>query len=165
MYNKKSTYAINKQDPTAIIYPDAVEGAVRLTRMDFASEEEFQFWKSWSDHDYHMQDNADVRDAKHTLSIEIVSEQALSVPGMEDWLLHQLETWERGSAITKTICQIKGIVTERQYHRMWLYYVEGMTQREIAVHESVGQQRISVSIAAAKKRVKKFFTKREKDKK
>ena len=46
MFNRKSIYALNKKDPNAIVYMDANEVIVRLTREDFASEEEFLKWKS-----------------------------------------------------------------------------------------------------------------------
>ena len=41
MLNRKSSYALNKKDPDAIVYMDANEVIIRLTREDFASEEEF----------------------------------------------------------------------------------------------------------------------------
>ena len=54
MFNRKSIYALNKKDPDAIVYMDANEVIVRLTREDFASEEEFLKWKALSDEDYHV---------------------------------------------------------------------------------------------------------------
>ena len=53
MFNRKSSYALNKKDPDAIVYMDANEVIVRLTREDFASEKEFLKWKALSDEDYH----------------------------------------------------------------------------------------------------------------
>ena len=47
MFNRKSSYALNKKDPNAIVYMDANEAIIRLTR-----EEEFLKWKSLSDADY-----------------------------------------------------------------------------------------------------------------
>ena len=40
MFNKKSEYAQNKREKDSIIYI-SVNGRIRLTRADFASEEEF----------------------------------------------------------------------------------------------------------------------------
>ena len=54
MFNRKSSYALNKKDPDAIVYMDANEVIVRLTREDFASEEEFLKWKALSDEDSHV---------------------------------------------------------------------------------------------------------------
>ena len=65
MFNRKSIYALNKKDPDAIVYMDANEVIVRLTREDFASEEEFLKWKSWSDGNYPTEDNQDVVEGKH----------------------------------------------------------------------------------------------------
>lgn len=42
MFNRKSSYALNKKDSSAIVYIDANDNVIRLTREDFASEEEFQ---------------------------------------------------------------------------------------------------------------------------
>ena len=162
MYNKKSVYALNKHDADAIVYPSAKGEAVRLTRQDFNSDAEFLFWKQWSDQDYHAEDNADVREARHIIPIDLVPERVLSVPGMEQQLLLNLDRFERGKLCAETIRLIRQSVTVLQYRRMWLYYVEGLTQQEIAAHESVGQQRISVSISAGKKRIKKYFLRRKK---
>ena len=54
MFNRKSSYALNKKDPNAIVYMDANEAIIRLTREDFASEKEFLKWKALSDEDYHV---------------------------------------------------------------------------------------------------------------
>lgn len=80
MFNRKSIYALNKKDPDAIVYMDANEVIVRLTREDFASEEEFLKWKSWSDGNYHTEDNQDVVEGKHNTSIYGLSEAAFSIP-------------------------------------------------------------------------------------
>lgn len=67
MFNRKSSYALNKKDPNAIVYMDANEAIIRLTREDFASEEEFLKWKSLSDADYHASEKEDHVYANHTL--------------------------------------------------------------------------------------------------
>ena len=71
MFNRKSIYALNKKDPDAIVYMDANEVIIRLTREDFASEEEFLKWKSWSDGNYHTEDNQDVVEGKHNTSMRL----------------------------------------------------------------------------------------------
>ena len=83
MFNRKSIYALNKKDPDAIVYMDANEVIIRLTREDFASEEEFLKWKSWSDGNYHTEDNQDVVEGKHNTSIDDLSEAALSIPAID----------------------------------------------------------------------------------
>ena len=66
MFNRKSSYALNKKDPNAIVYMDANEAIIRLTREDFASEEEFLKWKSLSDADYHASEKEDHVYANHS---------------------------------------------------------------------------------------------------
>ena len=61
MFNRKSSYALNKKDPNTIVYIDANDVIIRLTREDFASEEEFLKWKSLSDADYHASEKEDHR--------------------------------------------------------------------------------------------------------
>ena len=52
MFNRKSSYALNKKDPNAIVYMDANEAIIRLTREDFASEEEFLMFGSGKNSHY-----------------------------------------------------------------------------------------------------------------
>ena len=95
MFNRKSSYALNKKDASAIVYIDANENIVRLTHEDFASEEEFQKWKSWSDENYHTEDNRDVVEGKHNMSIDDLSEAALAIPAIDVVMDHQHEKSER----------------------------------------------------------------------
>ena len=46
MFNTNSDYAINKLDPDAIVCRSVSGEVVRITREDFASDEEFEIWKS-----------------------------------------------------------------------------------------------------------------------
>lgn len=87
MFNPKSDYTLNKMDPKAIVYIDSEGALVRLTLEDFASPEEFQRWKEWSDSDYHKIDNADVTFYKHTLSLHGLSEQVMAVQSPEELLI------------------------------------------------------------------------------
>ena len=80
MFNRKSSYALNKKDPNAIVYMDANEAIIRLTREDFASEEEFLKWKALSDADYHASEKEDHVYANHTLALDELSEEAASIP-------------------------------------------------------------------------------------
>ena len=58
MFDKKSSYALNKKDPDAIVYTDADGHRIRLTREDFDTEADFLKWKTWSDEDYHGEEMA-----------------------------------------------------------------------------------------------------------
>lgn len=59
MFDNKSDYALNKKDQDSIVYSGSDGNIARITRADFSSEEEFLFWKSWSDADYKETDYAD----------------------------------------------------------------------------------------------------------
>ena len=159
MFNRKSSYALNKKDPDAIVYMDANEVIIRLTREDFASEEEFLKWKSWSDENYHTEDNQDGVDGKHNTSIDDLSEAAFSIPAIDVVMERQHEKAERRRVASAMVSQIRDKLTETQFRRVWMYFVDGMTVDEIGTAEGVSHQNISKSIGSAMKKIKKFFRK------
>ena len=59
MHDRKSLYSRNKRNSRAILCPDAFEQDHPLTPEQFSSEEEFRFWKMWSDENYHGWEPAD----------------------------------------------------------------------------------------------------------
>ena len=127
MFNRKSSYALNKKDPNAIVYMDANEAIIRLTREDFASEEEFLKWKSWSDGNYHTEDNQDVVEGKHNTSIDDLSEAALSIPAIDVVMDRKHEKAERHRAASAMVSQIRDKLTETQFRRLWMYYIRQST--------------------------------------
>ena len=52
MFDKKSEYALNKDEQDSIIYI-SVSGRIRLTRACFSCEGEFINWHNWTDAEYH----------------------------------------------------------------------------------------------------------------
>ena len=157
MFNKKSSYALNKKAPDAIVYMDVNEVIIRLTREDFASEEEFLKWKSWSDGNYHTEDNQDVVEGKHNMSIDGLSEAAFSIPAIDVVMERQHEKAERRRVASAMVSQIRDKLTETQFRRVWMYFVDGMTVDEIGTAEGVSHQNISKSIGSAMKKIKKIF--------
>ena len=157
MFNRKSSYALNKKDANAIVYIDANENIIRLTREDFDSEEEFQKWKSWSDENYHTEDNRDVVEGKHNMSIDDLSEAALAVPGIDAVMEHQRKRLEDRSRAVAMVAQVREKLTDTQFRRLWMYYVDGMTIDEIGAAEGVSHQAVSLNIAAAIRKIKKYF--------
>ena len=128
MFDKRSDYALNKLDKEAIVYPSVTGVHIRLTREDFASEEEFLYWKKLSD---------------------VSTEDAFFVP------LMAAEQRERRIALLQ---KIKDALTETQYRRLWMYCVEEMNETEIAQAEHVGQPRVCRSLCRAKIILKKIFS-------
>ena len=53
MFDKHCDFALNRLDKDAIVCQSVTGEHIRLTQEDFASEEEFNHWKAWSDDDYH----------------------------------------------------------------------------------------------------------------
>ena len=136
---------------------DANEVIVRLTREDFANEEEFLKWKSWSDGNYHTEDNRDVVEGKHNMSIDGLSEAALSIPAIDVVMEHQHEKFERRRVASAMVSQIRDKLTETQFRRLWMYYVDGMTVDEIGEEDGVSHQATSLSITTAIRKIKKYF--------
>ena len=158
MFNRKSSYALNKKDPNAIVYMDANEAIIRLTREDFASEEEFLKWKSLSDADYHASEKEDHVYANHTLALDELSEEAASIPAA-DVCMEQAH--DRVAAIrrsTQKVTQIRKHLTDTQFRRMWMYFVDGMTIDEIGKVEGVSASGyFSQALTAAMQKNQKIF--------
>lgn len=156
MVNKNSIYALNKKDPDAIVYPSANGKLIRVTREDFPSEEEFLAFKKWSDENFHEEEKLDHREANHVLSVDDLSEAALAVPAADVIMERQHERAEKRKIASDMVVKLKDKLTDIQFRRLWMYHVEGKTEQQIAEIEGVDQQRISKSILAAKKKIKKF---------
>lgn len=152
MFDRKSDYALNKQDRDAIVCGSVTGVHIRLTRSDFSSEEEFQKWKAWSDRDYHTTEKAGR--AYHDNRLPLADWAVPSAPSAEDLLL---EADGAGAAKVALIQRVRGGLTEKQFRRLRLYYLEGLSEREIARAEGVGQQRVSRSILIGKKALEKIF--------
>lgn len=161
MFNKNSNYALNKRDPDAIVCSSVTGVHIRLTRQDFHSEEEFLAWKRWSDQDLHEEENANHEYANHTTSLESLAEAAVIAPSAEQTM--ELR-WDRRRHLyhtAETVRIVRHVLTQRQFRRLWLYCVKGLTQQQIGAMEGVGQQRVSKSLKAAEKKIKKFFRRAE----
>lgn len=150
MYDKNSDYALNKRNRDSIVCKSVTGEHIHIRREAFSSDEEFRRWKTWSDDDYHETEKLNRRynDRKLSLYEEIDG----SIPSAEDSLLER----ER-IHLTDHAPKIEQQLTEKQYRRLCLYYLEHRNESEIATLEGVGQQRISKSILTGKKALKKFL--------
>ena len=157
MVKKDSLYSINKKNPDAVVYKFANGEESRITRADFATEEEFLAFKAWSDEDLHIEDKREVLAGIRQVSIEDISEAAIATPAVDVVMEHQLQRSEQRRKVSELVVQLKDKLTEKQFRRLWMYCVDGKTEQQIAEIEGVDQQRISKSILAAKKKIKKFF--------
>ena len=103
MYNRNSDYARNKLDGEAIVYQDACGNLIRLTREDFASEEEFLRWKAWSDADYHRTEKSDHIHANHTVSFEDLPDRLSAMPSIDSTLEDEFDRQEQKQFHTETM--------------------------------------------------------------
>lgn len=120
MFNRKSIYALNKKDPDAIVYMDANEVIVRLTREDFASEEEFLKWKALSDEDYHASEKEAHVYANHTLALDELSEEVASIPAVDVCMEQAHDRAEAIHRSVRKVTQIRKHLTDTQFRRVWI---------------------------------------------
>lgn len=156
-FNKISIYALNKKDPDAVVYPTADGKTVRVTREDFPSEEDFLAFKAWSDENFHEEENLDHRESNHTLSMDDLSEAALAVPAVDVAVARRQERMEKRRKEKELVVQMKDKLTEVQFHRLWMYFVEENTLEEIADKEGVSPVAVFYSIETAQKKISKNF--------
>ena len=154
MPDRKSIYTLNKKDPEAIVYTGADRRIIRLTRADFDTEADFLKWKAWSDENYHDEEKSDHVEDNHTAPLD---EKAGAADGPEVIIEQRIEKQAQERYTAETVIRIKGQLTEKQFRRLWLYCVGGLTQQQIAEAEEVGQRRISTSITGAIKKIREIF--------
>lgn len=121
MFDTRSVYALNKLDKTAIVYPSVTGEDTRLERKDFASEEKFEYWKNWSDDNYHKAETDGWNDSR-CLSFE--AQKDAPVPSAEDIVLASYITAEQTEWQREVLEQIRKYLTEKQYRRWWQYYIK-----------------------------------------
>ena len=156
MFDRRSDYALNKQDPEAIVCKSSTGVHIRLTRLDFASPEEFEKWKRWSDEDYHDTEKADHVYSNHTVSSDKLVEVSITMISPEEELMEAFDLQEREELYRQLRDGLETRLTPAQRRRLWMY-LEGTTENRIAEIEDVCQQSISDSLRAAIKKLKNFF--------
>ena len=155
MPDRKSIYTLNKKDPEAIVYTDADRHIIRLTRADFDTEADFLKWKVWSDDNYHDEEKSDHVEDNHTAPLD---EKAGAADGPEVIIEQRIEKQAQDRYAAETVIRIRGKLTEKQFRRLWMYCVGGLTQQQIAEAEDVGQRRISTSITEAIIKIREIFS-------
>ena len=156
MFKKDSLYSINKKNPDAVVYKFANGEQSLVTRADFATEEEFLAFKAWSDEDFHTEDKRDVLAGIRQISIDVISEAAISVPAIDVDMERQHQRAVQRRKASDMVVQLKDKLTDTQFRRLWMYHVDGLDTYEIAEIEGNTHQAVSKSIIAAEKKLKKF---------
>jgi len=146
MFDPKSDYALNKKDKDAIVCPSVTGVHTRLVREDFASEEDFLYWKALSDSDYKKIEAA-CRDYNDNC-IRLTADRTTG-ESVEDVLLAPLLKTERAKQRAALLKRVKDLLTQKQYHRMWMLLVDGLTVEQIAQRDGVTHQSISECLTLA----------------
>ena len=145
MFKQDSDYALNKHSPN-IVYRLADGSCLEISPKDCP---DFDFWKTMSDEDYHQQELHDRRVTRNDLPLDEDICGCTDDP-FEDKLLC-FRTTEHAMAI------LEHCLTETQQRRYLLHARSGLTMRQIAALEQVDPMAIQHSIAAARKKIKKFL--------
>lgn len=91
----------------------------------------------------------------HTVSMTGNEELLDSIPSSEGNANRQeISNTDQQAAM---LDQIKAVLTETQFRRLWMYEVLEKSMEEIAVRESVSIMAVFYSIQSAHKKLKKFF--------
>ena len=153
MFNTRTDFSLNKFDKTAIVCQSVSGPNIRLTREDFASEEEFIYWKSWSDSDYKEIDCTG-REDDACLSLE--DQYGIQVPSAEDVVLAPYIEAEQRERRRRMLEQVRSSLTSKQYHRLWMYHVDHLSFPEIAAVEKVSPRAIYACFEIIEKIVNKL---------
>lgn len=159
MFDNKSDYAVNKKEKDSIVYRGCDGNEQHLTRSDFATEEEFLFWKKWSDEDYKQTDYEDAYYHRHIVSLDSTDGSMLADTSPEEILISRIDRAERVQQTKTKVLSFTGYLTRVQFRRLWYHYALGESVREIALQEGVVHSCVVASIKAA---TKKIFAKAEK---
>ena len=161
MFDSKSDFALNKLDRDAIVCRSVTGVHIRLTREDFASEEEFFRWKVWSDGDYYDTEKDGRGFYDNSLPLDPRVDKLGAVPSVEADILTMLDAAEASVEQTRRtaalIEQIKSCLTGTQYRRLWMLYAQKMNVTAIAKAEGISKASASRSISAALKNISAFF--------
>lgn len=153
MFDNKSDYALNKKNQNSIVYCDSTGHITHITSEDFSSEEEFLFWKSWSDADYKETDYADSYFHRHIAELDTIGDNAGNIPSPEETLLYKTEREEQVQEAMELVQRISESLTEVQFRRLWLHYVHKKNVRSIAKKEGVVHSCVVASITSAERKI------------
>ena len=102
-------------------------------------------------------ENAGIALSKRTLSLHGLSEKATAVQSPEDTLMEALKQQEREEMRRLLMEGLDNCLTSAQRRRLWLYFVDGLTVRQIAEAEGVQHPSIVECLAAAKKKLLEYL--------
>ena len=86
------------------------------------------------------------------MPLDSVADSAAATDGPEVIIERRFEKLARERYTAETIIRVKGQITEKQFRRIWMRYVEGLDVETIAQREGKVHSSISESINRAKKK-------------
>ena len=104
--------------------------------------------------------NEFVRDCfapSNSISLEVLSEEAIAVVSIEDEYMEQISADEAAVLVRLLRQGLSSHLTETQRRRLWKYCVESKPVRLIAKEECAYRNAVWKSIQAAKEKMFKFF--------
>ena len=150
MFNTRTDFTLNKFDKTAIVCQSVSGPSIRLTREDFASEEEFTYWKAWSDEDYHKIENDGQYDSR-CLSLD--TQRDTPTPSAEDVVVEHILIAENAHERAVLVNQIRLMLTAKQYRRLCLRYIHDLSPEKIAEMEGVTIQAVYACLSKVKETI------------
>lgn len=162
MFNRKSDYALNKKNMASIVYKDAYDNIIQLTVDDFSSEKEFRKWKNWMNMKAHTEEKKEHVYRNHTVSLDGFEEFAGFAPDTNTYCEQDEANQLMMAQIELQVLQIRAALSEKQFRRVWMYFVDEMTMDEIGEKEGISHQNVSKSIDAALKKIPKIFPQAQK---
>ena len=160
MFDRRSLHALNKNDKDAIVSVDAYQKKYKLTAEDFVSEAEYGKWKAWLDQAYHEEEKGDHIYSDHTVPMELITMLSDGIESPEEKLIEAIEHDEWWNWCRMVLDEIKSVLSEKQFRRLWMYYGKGMTEEIIAEEEGTSHQAVSKCINAARKRIERSMKER-----
>lgn len=153
---RTSYYAYNVACKDEIVYPTATGEIIRLKATDFESEAEFLKWKAFSDEMYHKEQKADNAASNKTVSIDFIEETDIEC---EDGCDVKMALCEYTQEIQFEVNNLLNVLSVSQKRRLELYIIYKMKKQDIAALEGCSPAAVGQSIAAAKRKIKKYFEK------
>ncbi|MDL2293379.1 hypothetical protein LJC60_01965 [Ruminococcaceae bacterium OttesenSCG-928-D13] len=149
----RSEYRLNDDSDDIVYYSEAMDAYIRVTKAQFLAdnptltEQDFEYYKKWSDdswHEIYKNDRSQGRRRSHS------NEAADSIENLIDRTA-VVENDDVASVL-------KTILTPTQHRRFILNAVYGFSTVEIAEMEGCNQSVISRSISVARSILKKYFS-------
>lgn len=155
-------YAANK-DSEAIVYR-FVDGSITeitiekfLASDPLLTEDDFRFWKTFSDQDYLMQDREEYRQTWKNVTMENILETMATTDTSPEVVIIEIpnETIRKLERIAVSK-KIWAKLTYNQRRRYQMYYAQKMTEEQIAKIDGVSHQAVSKNLIGTDRKIRKL---------